>query len=51
MNHIIFYHMYKVDKDFTWDKYFKQCGIYQGRSWHDDLKELFFKIKDKLIDK
>lgn len=24
--------MYKVDKNFTWGKYFKQVDIYQGRS-------------------
>ena len=27
-----YWKMYRVDKNFTWDKYFKQVDIYQGRS-------------------
>ena len=35
---------YKVDKDFTWDKYFKQVGIYQGRSHWTTVKKFLLKL-------
>ena len=40
--------MYKVDKNFTWDKYFRQVDIYQGRSHWTDLKKLLLKLKNKI---
>ena len=39
--------MYKVDKDWTWEKYFKQVGIYQGRWWWHDLYDIITKLKRK----
>jgi hypothetical protein len=33
---IIIPRMKKENKHFTWNNYFKKCGIYQGRThWHD----------------
>ena len=39
--------MYKVDKNFTWDQYFKQIDIYQGRSHWTTVKKLIYKLKEK----
>lgn len=39
--------MYKVDKNFTWDQYFKQIDIYQGRSHWTTVKRLIYKLKEK----
>ena len=42
---IIIPKMTKEMKNFTWNQYFKKCGIYQGRShWHD-IYDLVFKEK------
>ena len=40
----------ECNKDFTWDQYFKQVGIYQGRSFWHDLKDLVAKLKNKIIN-
>jgi len=40
--------MYKVDKNFTWDQYFKQIDIYQGRSHWTTVKRLIYKLKGKV---
>ncbi len=40
----------EYDKDFKWDKYFKQVGIYQGRSFWHDLRDLVVNLKNKIIN-
>jgi len=36
--------MKKEMKNFTWDQYFKQCGIYQGTSHWTTIKTLLLKL-------
>jgi len=37
----------KWDKDFTWDKYFKQVDIYQGHSHWTTVERFIYKLKEK----
>jgi len=40
--------MYKTGKNWNWEVYFKQVGIYSGRWWWHDLWDYF---KKKLLNK
>ena len=39
--------MFEIDEDWSWDNYFKNCGIYQGRSHWTDLYDLIKKLIKK----
>jgi len=39
----------EYNKNFTWDQYFKDVGIYQGRCWHNDIYELLVNVKNKIL--
>jgi hypothetical protein len=41
----------EFDRDFIWDKYFKQVGIYQGRCYWHDIKDLVVKLKNRIINR
>ena len=44
------YDSMELETEFTtWDQYFKQCGIYQGRCWWHDLSDLIVKLKRHVI--
>ena len=42
--HIAVPKMKKEMKDFTWDLYFKKCGIYQGTSHWTTIKSILLKL-------
>lgn len=44
LSHVVVPKMKKEMKDFTWDQYFKKCGIYQGTSHWTTIKSILLKL-------
>jgi len=44
LSHVVVPKMKKEMKDFTWDRYFKKCGIYQGTSHWTTIKSILLKL-------
>jgi len=42
--YFVYKQMKKENKDFTWDQYFKQCGIYQGTSHWTTIKKFISRL-------
>ncbi len=39
--YFVYIQMKKENKGFNWEQYFKQCGIYQGKSHWTTIKKIF----------
>jgi len=46
LTYIIIPRIKKEMKQFTWNQYFKKCGIYQGRSHWNDLYDFITERKN-----
>jgi len=45
--YFVYKQMKKENKDYSWQRYFKQCGIYQGTSHWTTIKRYLTIIKQK----